>query len=404
MRVSRGGWLAAAAFAAVLANSSAWGQGSPILPETRPILFGPVTLYPTIALREVGSDSNVFNDTTGPKGDFTYSVTPRLFVVAPVANTRFIGRALGNFTDFQTYKDQRSLGGLFDIRYEFVSPGFRPFASLGFADRRERRGVEIDARVRQRQTFASLGLDVDLTAITALTVWANRTTTGWDRNERYLGVGLADQLDYSATTLTGGVRFRVTPLTTLLAAAEVEQNRFDRSPVRDANSVRIGPRVDFESSAAITGHAQVEYRSFAPLSPDVASFRGMTAFADLRYLFRDRVEVKIEAARDLDYSFDPVQPYFLEVGGRFTVTQRVVGPFGLVAIGERWDVHHQQIGGMSFDGRHDITRAAGAGFAIQKSKQLRFELVYEKTSRTSSEPGWRDYERQRVFASAIYGQ
>jgi len=388
----------------VLANSSAWGQGSPILPETRPILFGPVTLYPTIALREVGSDSNVFNDTTGPKGDFTYSVTPRLFVVAPVANTRFIGRALGNFTDFQTYKDQRSLGGLFDIRYEFVSPGFRPFASLGFADRRERRGVEIDARVRQRQTFASLGLDVDLTAITALTVWANRTTTGWDRNERYLGVGLADQLDYSATTLTGGVRFRVTPLTTLLAAAEVEQNRFDRSPVRDANSVRIGPRVDFESSAAITGHAQVEYRSFAPLSPDVASFRGMTAFADLRYLFRDRVEVKIEAARDLDYSFDPVQPYFLEVGGRFTVTQRVVGPFGLVAIGERWDVHHQQIGGMSFDGRHDITRAAGAGFAIQKSKQLRFELVYEKTSRTSSEPGWRDYERQRVFASAIYGQ
>ncbi len=404
MRGFRAAWLALVAGAAALVAPDAWGQGSPILPETRPILFGPVTLYPTVALREAGLDSNVFNDTTGPKGDFTYSVTPRIFVVAPVANTRFIGRALGNFTDFQTYKDQQSFGGLFDVRYEFVSPGFRPFASLGFADRRERRGVEIDARVRQRQTFASLGLDVDLTAITALTVWATRTTTGWDRNERYLGVGLADQLDYSATTLTGGARFHVTPLTTLVAAAEVEQDRFDRSPIRDANSLRIGPRVDFESSAAITGHAQVEYRSFAPLSADVASFRGVTAFADLRYVFRDRVEVKVEAARDLDYSFDPVQPYFLEVGGRFTITQRVVGPFGLVAIGERRDVHHQQIAGRSFDGRHDITRAAGAGFAIQKSKQLRFELVYEKTSRTSSEPGWREYERQRIFASAIYGQ
>src|SRR5262245_9904090 len=266
MRGFRAAWLALVAGAAALVAPDAWGQGSPILPETRPILFGSVTLYPTVALREAGVDSNVFNDTTGPKGDFTYSVTPRLFLVAPVANTRFIGRALGNFTDFQTYKDQQSLGGLFDVRYEFVSPGFRPFASLGFADRRERRGVEIDARVRQRQTFASLGLDVDLTAITALTVWATRTTTGWYRNERYLGVGLADQLDYSATTFTGGARFRVTPLTTLVAAAEVEQDRFDRSPIRDADSLRIGPRVDFESSAAITGHAQVEYRSFAPLS------------------------------------------------------------------------------------------------------------------------------------------
>ena len=406
MRVFRRGWLAAgAAFAAMLVAVEARAQGSPILPETRPILLGPVTFYPTIALRDAGLDSNVFNDTTGQRGDFTYSATPRLFVVAPIANTRFIGRALGTFTDYRTYKDQRSLSGLFDARYEFVSPGFRPFASVGFADRRERRGFEIDARVRQRQTFASLGLDVDLTAITALTAWATRTTTAWDRNERYLGVGLADQLDYSATSFSGGARFRVTPLTTVVVAAEVQQDRFEHSPLRDADSLRIGPSVDFDSSAAITGHIKADYRSFRPRNSVVAGYQGITALADIRYIFRNRVEVNVEANRDVDYSYDPLEPYLLEAGGRLTVTQRVIGPFGVIGIGEWRDIHHQQVGGgPAFDGRRDTTTSVGAGLAIQKSKQVRFELVYEQTSRRSSAPGWREYERQQIFASVIYGQ
>jgi hypothetical protein len=401
----RGGWLAVwMTVAAVLVPAAALGQGSPILPETRPILAGPVTFYPTIALRDAGVDSNVFNDPTGPRGDFTYSVTPRLFVVAPIANTRFIGRGLGTLTYYRTYKDQQSLSGLFDGRYEVVSPGFRPFASIGFADRRERRGFEIDARVRQRQTLASIGLDVDVTAITALTAWASRTRTSWDENARYLSVDLADQLDYSATSFAVGARVRVTPLTTVVFAAEVQQDRFDRSPLRDADSFRIGPSVDFDSSAAITGHLKADYRSFRPRNPAIASYQGLTAFADLRYVFRDRIELTIDANRDVDYSYDPNGPYFLEVGGRFTLTQRIVGPFGVVAIGERRDIQHQRLGAPSFTGRREITRGVGAGLVIQKSKQLRFELVYERMSRTSSEAGWRAYERQRVFASAIYGQ
>jgi hypothetical protein len=405
MRVFQGWLTAGVVVGAMVAASEARAQGSPILPETRPILAGPVTFYPTIAIRDAGQDSNVFNDTTGPRGDLTYSVTPRLFVVAPIGHTRFIGRALGTFTDFRTYKDQRSFGGLFDGRFEVMSPGFRPFASVGFADRRERRGFEIDARVRQRQTFASLGLDVDLTAITAVTAWVTRTTTAWDRSEHYLGVGLADQLDYSATTFAGGARFRVTPLTTLIAAAEVQQDRFERSPLRDADSLRIGPSVDFDSSAEITGHIKVDYRSFRPLNPTVAGYRGITAFADLRYTFRDLIEVKVDANRDVDYSYDPLEPYYLEMGGRLTVTQRVIGPFGVIFIGERWNIHHQQVFvASSFDGRLDTTTAVGAGIAIQKSKQVRFELVYQRTSRRSSAPGWREYERQQIFASAIYGQ
>jgi len=405
MRVFRRGWLAAgAAFAAMLVAVEARAQGSPILPETRSMRAGPVTVYPTIAIRDVGVDSNVYNDATGPKGDFTYSLTPRFYVTLPAANTRFVGRALSTLTYYQTYKDQQAISGLFDGRYEVVGPGFRPFASAGYADRRERRGYEIDARLRQRQTTAMAGADIDVTAITALTAWASRTTTTWERNAAYEGLLLSDQLDYTKHTLAAGMQFRVTPLTTITAAAEVERDRFDESSFRDANTIKVGPRVDFETTALVNGHVEAAYRSFAPLSPNIATFNGLTTSAQLRYRFRDWTEVKIEADRDVDYSYDPLQPYYLASGGRLEVTQRLVGPFHMIGIGDRRNVDHQLVGGRGFNGRQEVTRIVGGGVVLQFRKQLRFELVYERTVRTSSDSGAREYQRQRVLASAIYGQ
>ena len=120
--------------------SSTFAQTSPILPETHIVQAGPVSFYPTIALRDAGTDSNVYNDATGPKGDFTYSIVPRLYVVAPIGNTRFVGTGFGDLTYFQTYTDQQSISASFEVRYEVTSPGFRPFATAGFGDRRERRG------------------------------------------------------------------------------------------------------------------------------------------------------------------------------------------------------------------------------------------------------------------------
>lgn len=378
-------------------------QTSPILPETHVIRGGPVSLYPTIAVRDAGSDSNVYNDQNGQKGDFTYSVVPRLFVVIPVANTRFIGTGFGNLVYFQTYKDQQSISGVFEGRYEVVSPGFRPFATAGFADRRERRGHEIDARVRQRQTFMSVGSDMDVTANTYLVGWVRREITTWERDATYEGAFLSEQLDYTSDTFAGGMRIRVTPFTTAGVTVEVERDRFDRALVRDADKVLIGPSLDFHEGGAIIGHLNAGYQRFTPLSPLVAEYSGLAATSRLRFVFRDLLEVKFDADRDVDYSYDPLQPYYLESGGVVTVTQRVFGPVEVIAIGERRHLRHQQLGESSFDGRVETTRTMGGGFALQIRRQMRFELVFQRTTRTSSDPIGRDYERQRVFGSATYG-
>jgi len=404
MRVRPVAWLACVAALLMLASArSTSAQSSLILPETHIVQFGPVALYPTFALRDAGLDSNVYNDTSSPKSDFTYRAVPKFYAVLPVGHNRLVGTALGNFVYYKTYKDQQSIGGLFEGRYEVLSPGFRPFAAVGLVDHREQRGFEVDQRVRQRQTTLTLGADMDLSSRTALTAWVGRLQTAWDRDAQYRGVSLSEQLDYRTDTVAGGVQFRATPLTTVGVIAELQRDRFDRSPVRDADKLFVGPSVDIDPGAAVVGHARVGYQRFDPVDPIVAGYRGAAALAELRYTFRDLTEVKFDARRDVDYSYDPIQPYYMESGAVLAVSQRVFGPLHAIAIGERHALRHQRLGGSSFDGRQDTTRTAGGGVAVQVQKQIRFELIYQRTARSSTDPSWLAYERRRLFASIFYG-
>ena len=60
------------------------------------------------------------------------------------------------------------------------------------------------------------------------------------------------------------------------------------------------------------------------------SFRGFVGTARLHYVLPDVVKLNLEANRDLAYSYDPIQPYYMESGARLTAAQRVFGPLELL--------------------------------------------------------------------------
>lgn len=393
----------AAAVVAVLSAGDVWAQADPVLPSTRVFLAGPVSFYPQIALRDAGMDSNVFNDSVNPRSDLTYSLTPRLYTIVPVGNTRFVSTVVGDFLYFQTYTGQRALTMDVRGRYEVTSPGFRPFASVGFVSRGDRQGYEIDARVRQTQTIVTAGLDADVTPVTAITAWASRSWTSYGEDDHYLGILLAGQLDHETEAVAAGLRLRPTPLMTVLIAAGFDRDQFTHVPLRDADSVRVSSTVALDTGAAITGDLQIGFLAFTPRDVAIAPYRGPAASARLHYILPDVVRIDVDAKRDVAYSYDPIQPYYLESGGRITVTQRVIGPFELIAIGDVRETKNQRIGGSSFDGRREVTTSLGGGFGIQIQSQTRLALTYEHTERTSTEPTGRNYERTRVFGSIIYG-
>ena len=394
---------ALAVIAVLLSAHDARAQETFIVPSTRVITAGPMSLYPQIALRDMGTDSNVYLDSANPRSDLTYSLTPRLYALVPVGNTRFVGTGTGDLVYYRTYSDQRSLTLVVDGRYEVTSPGFRPFVELGYATRGDRVGFEIDTRARHTQSTVMAGADVDVTEVTALTAWVGRSITAYDKNQPYLTFMLADQLNHSRDTAAAGARFRVTPLTTVLVAAEFERDRFEVAPLRNADSFRVGPEIALDTGAALTGNIKGGFRSFKPSYPGVPGYNGLVGTARLHYALPDIVKLDLEANRDLSYSYDPVQPYYMESGARLTASQRVTGPLEAIGIVERREIRNQRVGGLAFDGRREVITSIGGGFAIQIQNQMRFTFTYERAKRTSTEPVGRNYERTRVVGSISYG-
>jgi hypothetical protein len=206
----------------------------------------------------------VYNNQGTPLADFTYTLTPRVFAVVPMAHSRFIGVGRGDLVYYRTYADQRSMTTSLEGRYEVVDSSVRPFVSLGSVITGDRSGYEIDARARSTQFNALVGADFEVTPITALTAWAGRSRTAYDRAEQYLSVSLADQLDQTTGIFAAGARFRFTETVTVVMAAEARQYRFDRSPVRDTDSLRLVPSAQINPGGPITGDAQAGYMRYSP--------------------------------------------------------------------------------------------------------------------------------------------
>ncbi len=376
---------------------------SPSGTSTNSVHVGPVSLYPGIQLRDVGIDSNVFNDSLAPKEDFTYTVLPKLQADLPIGAARLSGSSSLGFVDFRMYKDQQSVDGIAEARLETVDPArLRPFAALGFVRSRERTGVDIDTRALKTGTSMKAGLDVQATAITSFTGWVRRDKTGYGKDEFYQGVALAEQLDHTSHAVAGGAKFAITPLTTITVAAEVEQDRFTGSPLRNTDSLRVGPSIDFGTGAVITGRAAIGYRAFKPQNAELSQYQGIVGFAGVGFTVFNVTKFDISASRDLNYSYDADEPYYLDSGARVTVSQRVVGPLDLIVLGGRQRLRYQSVGGALLTGRTETVTTAGGGLGIRVGDQMRFTLTFDNAHRRTTGSGAREYDRHRVLGSVEY--
>ena len=103
----------------------------------------------------------------------------------------------------------------------------------------------------------------------------------------------------------------------------------------DADSLRVAPTVDFDATAIVSGRASLGYRRFMPLDGRLPNFQGLVGSAVLTHTVASITRLDLQAERDIDYSYDPLQPFFVRSDVRLTVSQRVVGPLELIAIGGR---------------------------------------------------------------------
>jgi hypothetical protein len=370
------------------------------------VRIGPFALNPTLALTDAGVDDNVFNnsDAEHPRKDFTMTLSPATAFWLHLGRTWVTGTVTEDLVYYQTYADERSANTRYDVR--LVRPFNRVKFELGsdYRNTRERPGFEIDARPRHSEIGVDGSIEIRALGKTSFAANVRRRTVQFADDALFDGNRLQIQLNRTMTGLDGIVRHQLTPLTSLTFSVQRQQDRFAFSPARDSDSTAGVGGVKFEASALLTGTATFGYRRFSPLSPDVPEYRGSTAAVDLSFRARSSTRLGVKILRDLQYSFEEQQPYYIETGISASITQALYGPFDVVASAgiEELAYRGRLINFTSAVERVDTVHIYHGGIRYRVGKDTRVGFNLDKQERLT-DAAHRPYSGLRYGTSVTYG-
>lgn len=390
-------------FLALFLPAIVFGQDQSDPFSTARLRVGPLALTPTISLGNLGIDANVFDDAENPKHDFTATLSARTQLWLRLGKGRLSGATRLDFAYFRRYANQRAVNAYSEIRAELPLNRFTPFVTNSFLNARERPGYEIDARSRHLENTLTFGTDVRVGPKTTVGFGVWRTKIGFDADQVFAGTYLSEVLNRTADGLRASVRRKLTSLTTLVIVAEAQRDRFEFSSVRNSDTVRIMPGVELAPFALISGNARVGYRKYDALGPGVPSFKGLVAAADLAYTLLGVTRLSAHTERDLAYSFDVDNPYYVQTGVSGTVTQKVSSTWDVQATAGRYRLDYRQVGARTLDaGQKEAVRTIGGGMGYSIGPSTRFGVNLDH-SRRMSDRSAREYDGLRLGTSVTYG-
>lgn len=365
--------------------------------------LGPLSLDPRLVIDHVGVDTNVFNQASEPVQDFTATAGPELDSWIRIGRLSWAGTTAASWTYFRTVASERSFNMGQSGRLELDLQHVVPFAQ-GFIERgRQRPNLEIDARVRRETTIASGGLDILAGARTTVTLAYGTRQFEYD-DASLQGTSLAWLLDRDEAIGTVGARHAVTPLTSLVVEAAVRRDRFRFSTERNSEGARATAGVEFRPLALVSGRAVVGVQRFEPDSDDVPDYTGVVSDVELAYQLRDWTRFVVLVERDLDYSFEALQAYYVSTGLRLSVVQALGGAWDVIGHVARTDLDYRPnaLATPEEIGRLDRVTAWGVGFGRRFASGVRVGVDIEHARRESN-LHYRTYEGWRGGGSFTYG-
>ena len=372
-------------------------------PDTRQI--GVLYVKPTVALTNAGVDTNVFNvpDSANPESDFTMTVTPAATVWLPFGLTWIRGSVQEDLVWYKKFESERSANTGTSLAWTVPMTRFTAAVRGGWLRTNDRPGFEIDQRADRWEKTVGGSFELRTLSRTFFGVSAERRGFTYDEDESFQGVPLTD---LNRRQVTEGVTMRhdLTPLTSLVFEVGLQQDRFDTQPLRDTDSVRALGGFKLAPDALISGSALVGYRNLDPDSEAVPTYSGAIAHVDVAYVARSTTKLTLKVNRDVEYSYDVNQPYYLLTDLTGTVTQQVYGPLDIQGrlIAERLSYRDRQGADIAVSNRVDNVRSYGGGVGYNTSEDLRVGFNVDYQQRTSPLPD-REYDGWKFGTTVNYG-
>jgi hypothetical protein len=368
--------------------------------------LGPFYVTPTILVKDVGVDTNVFNTALDPKSDFTATFAPDVEVFLPVGRAGLSVESVTDLIYFHTFESERSVNTDLVVRGEIPVRRVTLFAEDSYLNTRERPSFEIDLRSRRIENRFDVGVDVTLARKLSLRISGGRSLTEFDGDAVFQDTNLAEALNRDEQIATVSLSYRLTPLTNLVVAGETTETRFRLSPDRDSDSVSVIPGVEFNPRGLISGSAHVGFRHFDAVGADLRDFSGAVASVDLSYRFRESTGIGFTADRDVYYSFEPVEPYYVGTSYGGSVRRQLIGRFGVTVAAQQYKYRYrgllpgtqQESASRRTDTIRNYSITANIGTALGAS--LDVDLTYWQ--RRSNTGDSRNFDGLRVGTGVSY--
>jgi hypothetical protein len=365
--------------------------------------FGPLAVTPSIQLKNLGWDSNVFNEPKDPKSDFTTTVAAPIDWWFRFGRGRLHGVNTLEGVFFARYADQRGLNQRHELTMLVPLNRIRPYVGVSWLSTNDRPGYEIDARVRHTEAGVNGGALVRVSSRTDLDVSARQTRYRY-QDEDFAGAPYSLTLDRRTSNYGAQVRYRVSSLTTLTLLADGVRERFTGSPERDNNGFRILSGVELDPYALIKGRAQIGYRKLNTIAAGMPDFSGLVASGELAYALRGATRFAIGVARDVLFSYSTTEPFYIQTGLTLSVTRQVSGPWDVQARAGWYSLDYQHAAGAASvpsASRADRYRSYGGGVGYRVGKDVRVGFNIDAFHRESAVAG-RAYDGMRGGLAATY--
>lgn len=395
-------WLLALALMVASVPGPALAQIPPSAPDERPMLqIGPVEIRPRLIFTNMGIDNNVFNEHENPRSDFTFTASPDLELAINPGRLRTQFTIGSDFVYFKKYTSERSVNRSFSAQGELDLTYFRPFASVAANHTSTRVSSEIDERGRHHPRAYTAGSIFKLTPRSALTFTYRRASERFDEETFFRGVDLSTTLNSDTNVYEASLGLELTPLTSVRVGISSEQMRF-KAPGRDSDTFRVMPTIVFSPLGVLQGSASVGYRRFTGRDNGFENYSGLVAAGSLGASVADRFKLETTFRRDVMYSYEERFPYYVQSGGRGSVTTLLAGGFDVKVSGGHEALNYRAFPGSAETGR-DTVVTYGVGLGYQIAARARFVVEAEFINRASPRDISREYSNRRFFATLNWG-
>jgi hypothetical protein len=394
---------------AAVAAQSSWSSAIDDVRANANVRLGPFYADPALQLKQLGIDGNVFNTDRDAKSDFTFTIMPKADVWLPVARRALIQTtAATDLVYYAQYETERSVDPQFALHGEVYLQRVKLFGAKSYVNTRQRPNNEIDTRSRHVEDGLTGGAAVAVTPKFSVEFAASRLKTRYDDDAEFDGTQLQQTLNRDTEGLNLTMRQKITPLTSIGVRYDRFRDVFVYSPTRDSRSYRVMPGVEFKPRALVNGSAYVGFRKFTPTMPEaLAPFSGLVAELGLSYTLLGATTFGVTYDRDLTYSYEEFQPFFVDNSVGVSIRRAIGRRFDALVSADRHTYEYSDvIGGVPPAGgveRVDVTvtYSGSIRYRVGRDGGVGFGVSYWQRDSTTKQ--FHDYDSLRIGSSMSFG-